>query len=707
MTDYKRIFTSRSRLKYYLYVNLVPAIFILGWVATNIYLFVDTLLSYKHERYHYTKKILGDSLAVARASAKCLNFNCFLILIPVCRHFLELLRTIITRLKWTAFCSIIDEAIYFHMNIAYTILIWTLVHYYSHCYNVERFTEGYRIESYSEFLEDLSEFKNINETFSINEYKDELLSYSLTKYYGRYNLQDLDENKGVSTKDLNYINPLRPMGLSVFNAYYILAGWNGIIITGALVLIFASSIEHIRRHYFEVFWFTHHLFVIFFVFLFFHGSEGSVRQLSEETLKAMNNEPEKCDFILINAFIRNLDKVIWDESIGCPEPKFVWGGMSAWKWITASCSLYIIDGWVIRFLNFATPVQVVRVTKHLSNVVQIDMRKESLFSIFRRRIPLIKNYFPEKSYIKGEVGQYIQINCSDISRSEWHPFTLTSSPESDLLSVFIRKSGDWTTSLHLHLAKMGKEGKLTGTEPKFPRLCLNGPFGASSQDIYTCQSAICIGMGIGVTPFASLLKSLSHNIQKFDQMNDNHNPTGAGFGKVTDNLDVLSTFRLKNLSFIWSARTTAEFEWFIAIMKNFETAVYERNKNLPSKLKFHLDIQLYITADFSTTDISHILVNEDGEFDPITKLRAKTRYKRPHWRSVFSKIVEKKYEDIDDYLVKDDIGIFYCGTPVALPAIKEGYQYTERMIDERFERNDFDEKGRKRAVNFFFHKENF
>lgn len=40
-----------------------------------------------------------------------------------------------------------------------------------------------------------------------------------------------------------------------------------------------------------------------------------------------------------------------------------------------------------------------------------------------------------------EAGQYIFIKCSAISRTEWHPFTLTSSPEEDYFSCHIRLAG--------------------------------------------------------------------------------------------------------------------------------------------------------------------------------------------------------------------------------------------------------------------------
>lgn len=52
-----------------------------------------------------------------------------------------------------------------------------------------------------------------------------------------------------------------------------------------------------------------------------------------------------------------------------------------------------------------------------------------------------------KSGFKMEVGQYVFLNCPVISPLEWHPFTMTSAPEEDFLSVHIRSAGDWTEKL--------------------------------------------------------------------------------------------------------------------------------------------------------------------------------------------------------------------------------------------------------------------
>ena len=54
----------------------------------------------------------------------------------------------------------------------------------------------------------------------------------------------------------------------------------------------------------------------------------------------------------------------------------------------------------------------------------------------------------KKKGFHSEVGQYVFIKCPSISHLEWHPFTLSSSPEDENFSIHIRLAGDWTQALY-------------------------------------------------------------------------------------------------------------------------------------------------------------------------------------------------------------------------------------------------------------------
>jgi len=53
----------------------------------------------------------------------------------------------------------------------------------------------------------------------------------------------------------------------------------------------------------------------------------------------------------------------------------------------------------------------------------------------------------KKEKIHTRAGQYVFLNCPEVSYWQWHPFTLTSAPEEDYISVHIRIVGDFTTQL--------------------------------------------------------------------------------------------------------------------------------------------------------------------------------------------------------------------------------------------------------------------
>ena len=116
----------------------------------------------------------------------------------------------------------------------------------------------------------------------------------------------------------------------------------------------------------------------------------------------------------------------------------------------------------------------------------------------------------EKTTVRA--GQYIFLSCPEVSYFQWHPFTLTSAPEEDYLSVHIRIVGDFTGALAKACgcdfeSKDKVEGGGTPITPALnkilPRVMVDGPFGSASEDFLKYEAVLLVGAGIGVTPFAS------------------------------------------------------------------------------------------------------------------------------------------------------------------------------------------------------------
>ena len=140
-----------------------------------------------------------------------------------------------------------------------------------------------------------------------------------------------------------------------------------------------------------------------------------------------------------------------------------------------------------------------KVIQHPSNVIELQIKKEK---------------------ITIQAGQYVFLSCPEVSFFQWHPFTLTSAPEEDYLSVHIRVIGDFTRALAQSVGcKFGQEHAQSSRvvvipaeiglrlNPVLPRIMLDGPFGGTSEDFMKYETVFLVGAGIGVTPFASCVSN--------------------------------------------------------------------------------------------------------------------------------------------------------------------------------------------------------
>jgi NADPH oxidase len=113
----------------------------------------------------------------------------------------------------------------------------------------------------------------------------------------------------------------------------------------------------------------------------------------------------------------------------------------------------------------------------------------------------------DKPSMDYKPGMYLFLNVPELSRFQWHPFTITSTPEEPFISVHIRLMGDWTNQL-AELVGAFKGGITSKNASRLPTLRVDGPFGAPAEDLYDYKTAVLVGAGIGVTPAAALLKSI-------------------------------------------------------------------------------------------------------------------------------------------------------------------------------------------------------
>ena len=414
----------RLRIRLFI-VNDLPTILVLFlWFAANIGLFVLRFLEYHTSLSNfYLRVLISDGVSIARGSALCLNFNCLLILLPVCRNLLSLIRYLMPSCSARSSVHrltirLFDKHIEFHRCVGYAICFWTLVHVGAHVYNYEQFLYVHNIHGSS------------------------LINALNSLYY----------NKNAS--QLNPFGKVDPNTLGVGGMLVTVAGSTGLLICICLLLMVSSSTALIRRSYYEIFWYLHHLFIIFFLGLAAHGIQGIVK--SQTNINEHN--PDQCATKYLE----------WGKKPPCTiYPKFVGAKPSSWMWIVAPLTIYLIER-LIRFIRGLQKVDVIGVVRHESNVIELRFRKASM--------------------TKPQPGQFIYVKCYAISKFEWHPFTVTSAAEEDFVSVHIRTVGNWTKDL---------AQRLTNYPENIPRIGIDGPYGSPADDVFNYDGVILVGAGIG------------------------------------------------------------------------------------------------------------------------------------------------------------------------------------------------------------------
>lgn len=218
-------------------------------------------------------------------------------------------------------------------------------------------------------------------------------------------------------------------------------------------------------------------------------------------------------------------------------------------------------------------------------------------------------------------GQWVRIACKELGEGEYHPFTLSSAPHEDHLSLHIRAVGPWTTNLR----RVYDPNNLDGKAP--PKVLIDGPFGEGHQDWYKFPVAVLVGGGIGVTPFASILKDIVHK-SKYNM-------------RCT----------CQKVYFLWITRTQKQFEWLTDIIRQVENAD-EQN---------FVAVHIFITQFKQKFDLrTTMLWICERHFHKIagkslfTGLRSTTHFGRPRLEDFLQSL---KFE----HPQAKHIGVFSCG----------------------------------------------
>jgi hypothetical protein len=108
-----------------------------------------------------------------------------------------------------------------------------------------------------------------------------------------------------------------------------------------MVLMYTSALETMRRPFFETFWYTHHLFVLFFAAVVIHGTPVHFRDSRFPLF-----EFDRIEAAVADRFVAGMQDLL--------------GKATFWQWLIGPAVLYIIER-TIRIIRGSQPVMLVQV----------------------------------------------------------------------------------------------------------------------------------------------------------------------------------------------------------------------------------------------------------------------------------------------------------------------------------------------------------
>jgi len=386
-----------------------------------------------------------------------------------------------------------------------------------------------------------------------------------------------------------------------------------------MLLMYTTASQKVRTQCFEAFWYTHHLAFFFMLGLYTHATGCFVRD---------STDPDYIKTFPFYSTEHCLGYLSWRYTIW---PGLIYFGERAYREYRARRS-----------------TRLSKVLVHPSGAMELRIIKPSF---------------------KYTAGQWLFIQVPEISHFQWHPFTITSAPKDPYVSIHIRQVGDFTRALGDRLGvgpsvvaamtsaamKGSEKNEKTGSARgdfveldasggvSLPAVRIDGPFGAPAEDVFDVEVAILVGAGIGVTPFASILKDIWYRQRQ------------GNCGT------------LRRVEFFWICRDAPSFGWFQSLLSEIEAAQADPN---------FLRINVYLTQKISEDMLWNIAVNDAGaEYDPLTLLRTRTMFGRPDWMTIYGQmrqaIESGQYIPGSTSQLKTKVGTYFCGAGAIAKALRE------------------------------------
>merc|ERR1719474_1416349 len=521
------------------------------------------------------------------------------------------------------------------------------------------------------------------------------------------------------SKPWSYVDWIFTMNPGLFGIVGGIANPTGIGLFIIMIIIFCSSLPFVRRRgYFELFFFTHYLYVLYLILLILHAPEfwkwflpvgtlwlGKGRTIIEEGSVLPSNVTNLVikrppgfhfnpgDWVFVN--IPRISSSEWHPFTISSAPE-----------VSDHFTLHIrgVGHWTKKLHSlFQEEVKIQSLENAKEKEGQITHRRskttvEKVKQTVRRKYNVLHETMNELNHQNSRKGdnfmEYIKQHSQqddlearklarmkkretklNLIHAEMNNCGVGDAVNSDSFkrhitmrnckSVKYRKtslesvsSNETSSTIEADTIENGKpeenDNRVQLAEPF--TIYVDGPFGSPSSNFYRAEHAVLIGTGIGITPFASILQSIMHRYwkSKFTCPKCNH--------QWADGIESIEN--LKKVDFFWINRDHTSFEWFVNLLSQLELEQHEHGGHMSR----FLDMHMYVTSALQKTDMKAValqmaldILHKKEERDLITGLKSRMNAGRPNWNKVFTKLREEK---------KGNVTVFYCGNPMLATTLR-------------------------------------
>ena len=226
-------------------------------------------------------------------------------------------------------------------------------------------------------------------------------------------------------------------------------------------------------------------------------------------------------------------------------------------------------------------------------------------------------------------GDYVFINCREISAIEWYPFNIFCKTMEGDLVLHVFSNDKWSKKLYNKTLKVIKKDTSLDWNIR-----IDGPYGNSSKLILETPHAILVGAGYGISRLAPILQDIVMQLK--------NNP---------------NTLALKKIDLHWIIEDHSYFEWF--------TKLLNKLKNESDIFNYHIYFINKSPASFSEKSmyITTNAINKNTNVSIIDNLWEVANFHLPDWNEKLSESIDK--------ISKSGSRVFYSGPRKYIKELKK------------------------------------